>query len=287
VPLAARGRAFGVLTLGRGEAGAYDDEDLALALELAGRAGLAIENARLYEERTETALALQESLLPPGLPDIPRTDIAVRYRPFSVVSEVGGDFYDVFRVREGEWGLAVGDVTGKGPHAAAITGLARHTLRAVASLRSGTGALAAVNDALLAESVDRFCTVAFARIRPDEHGAELDMTLAGHPPPLVVRAGGEVARIGTPGSLLGAFPEPRLAIATERLVPGDTVVLYTDGVVEARRGHDFFGEARLIALLRECAGLDAGTVARRIEEAVLDFAPRPTDDLALLVVRLT
>jgi PAS domain S-box-containing protein len=288
VPLIPRGRPVGVVTLVRAaDRRPFGDDDLALAVELAGRAALALENARLYEERNETAHALQRSLLPPALPWLPGADVGASYQPMGVRADVGGDFYDVFGVREGEWALAVGDVAGKGPQAAAMTGLVRHTLRAIAAYRDGDGALRAVNDALIAEHADRFCTVAFARVWPREGVIALEVCLAGHPFPYVVRADGTLERGGLPGMLLGVFPEPALRCAPVELAPGDAIVFYTDGVTEARRDGELFGEKRLGELLAAHAGRPAPAIADAIERAVREFAPHPTDDRATLVLRAT
>jgi PAS domain S-box-containing protein len=283
-PLVVAGRAIGVLTLGTREH-SYGGDDIDFVSQLATRAALALENARLYEERTATARALQRSLLPPELPPVPGAELAVRYQPVGAGTEVGGDFYDVFRIRKDEWGLAIGDVTGKGPSAAAVTGLVRHTLRAVAPYRGGTGALEAVNDALLAEHMDRYCTLAFGRLRSVAGGLRVRLSLAGHPFPLLLRRDGSIERAGHAGPLLGAFAGPSLRSADASLARGDALVLYTDGITEARREGELFGEPRLAAVVREAAGSTAEQIAERIESAVHAFSPRLTDDLAILVLR--
>jgi serine phosphatase RsbU (regulator of sigma subunit) len=146
----------------------FGEKDLHLAEELARRAATRIDNAGLYHERDHIAWTLQQSLLPPALPDIPGFEVAALYRPAGEGYEVGGDFYDVFETADRAWALVVGDVCGKGPEAAAITGLARHTIRAIAMHdRRPCKVLRSLNEALLGEAwTDRFCTVCYVRLRP-------------------------------------------------------------------------------------------------------------------------
>ena len=286
VPLTARGKTFGVITLVASESGKYGPEDLALAEELARRAAQAIDNARLYQERAHVARALQQSLLPRRLPDIEWCEVGARYRAAGE-GEVGGDFYDVFDTNDGAWFAAIGDVQGKGPEAAAITGLARYTIRTAASSeRNPSRILRTLNHAMLKEGTDRFATVALARIQLVNGTAMLAVSCGGHPLPYVIRASGAVETAECAGNLLGVFPEPELQDFMGELAPGDTVVFYTDGVTEEHAGDVVFGEQRLLPLLRECAGLDADTIAGRIERAVVEFGPQdPKDDMAILVLR--
>ena len=200
---------------------------------------------------------------------------------------MGGDFYDVFQTSDGACYAAIGDVQGKGPEAAAVTGLARYTIRAVAtSERNPSRILRTLNQTLLNEGTDRFATVALARLQTTNGSAQLFVSCGGHPLPYVIRATGEVETAECQGSLLGVFPEPELRDYTGELGPGDAVIFYTDGVTEERAGDEVFGEDHLLPLLRECVGLDADAVAGRIEQAVLDFrAEEPRDDMAILVLR--
>ncbi len=290
VPLRARGRDLGILTLGLGPSGrAFDDAERALAEQLGRRAGLALDNARLYEEQVRIAGTLQRSLLPPELPAIPGLDVAARYSPMGAGVEVGGDFYDLFAAGA-EWVAMIGDVCGKGIEAAALTSLARHSLRALAAADPSPGAaLARLNAAIVAErGLDsRFSTAACARITPGKGGVTVTAAAAGHPLPLVVRAGGRVAPLGRPGTLLGPFPEVRVSEESDRLAPGDALVLYTDGVTEARRDGAMFGEGRLRGLLSGLAGRPAEEIAEAVERAVVaHHRGAPTDDLALLVLRV-
>jgi PAS domain S-box-containing protein len=289
-PLRARGRDVGRLTLRAGSSTrAYDDGDRALALQLGRRAGVAVDNARLYEEQHLIASTLQRVLLPPALPAIPGLEVAARYTPMGDGVEVGGDFYDVFDVGS-SWVAVIGDVCGKGVEAAALTSLVRHSLRGLAHGDPLPAvALSRLNDAIVAERglEPRFSTVAYARLTRD--GAEVAATVAtaGHPCPLVVRAGGRVEELGRPGTLLGPFPAVRVHDESDRLAPGDALVLYTDGVTEARRDGEMFGEERLRALLSGLAGRSAGDLVEGVERAVVAHHGGPLDDdLALLALRV-
>jgi PAS domain S-box-containing protein len=293
VPLLARGRTMGAITLvlsSRSER-RYDREDLLLAENLAYRCALAADNARLYRDRSEIARVLQKSLLPPHLPEIPGVEVGAEYLSVGEASEVGGDFYDLINTVEDGWICAIGDVRGKGVEAASVTALARYTIRAV-TLKNDrpSEVLAALNEAMLRQlPEDRFCTVACVRLEPQDGsaGVGIDVSRAGHPPPLLVRPEGTVEEVGCSGRVLGVFPEAELRDTSLRLMPGEALVLYTDGVTEARsRDGDFFGEGRLRDLLSSCVGCDAVTFAKRVKDAVLDFQEGyPRDDLAVLVLR--
>jgi PAS domain S-box-containing protein len=289
VPLQSRGRVLGAITLVSAESGrTYSRADVAFATELARRAATAVDTARLFQERDQVARTLQRSLLPPSLPDIPGVEVAAVYHPAGEGGEIGGDFYDVFERAPGEWVLAVGDVCGKGTAAAAITGLARHTLRAAAAgERSPAQILRLLNGSLLRQVRDEtFCTVALAVIRPAGDGVEVTAAAGGHPPPLVLRAGTPPAEGTTPGTLLGVYEEIETADSVHRLARGDAIAFYTDGVTEARRAGRMFGEERLRTLLAECAGMSAAGIAERMERAVAEYwLGPPRDDVAILVAR--
>ena len=292
VPLLARGRTIGAITLVSSKPERrYDREDLLLAEDLAYRCALAADNARLYRGRSEIARVLQRSLLPPLLPEIPGVEVGAEYLSVGEASEVGGDFYDLINTVDDGWVCAIGDVRGKGVEAASVTALARYTIRAV-TLKNDRPSeiLAALNEAMLRQlPEDRFCTAACVRLEPQDGsaGVGVDVSRAGHPPPLLVRPEGAVEEIGCPGRVLGVFSEAELLDTSLRLMPGEALVLYTDGVTEARSPDgDFFGEGRLRQLLSSCAGRDAVTFARRIKDDVLDFQEGSLrDDLAVLVLR--
>jgi PAS domain S-box-containing protein len=291
VPLQSRGRTHGVITLATSVSDRrYDESDLGFAGELARRAATAVDTARLYHDRDQVARTLQRTLLPPTLPDIPYAEIAAIYHPAGAGSEIGGDFYDAFETGDGAWAIAIGDVCGKGPAAAAITGLARHTLRAAAFREASPRAtLERLNRALLREvREESFCTVATGRLAAHPEGALLTACAGGHPAPLVLGADGSVEEATWPGTLLGIYPDIDVSDRETVLTPGDAVVFYTDGVVEERRSGEQFGEVRLRELLAACAGLSATGIAERVERAVLEFQPvAPADDIAVVVIRIT
>jgi PAS domain S-box-containing protein len=291
VPLLGHDRALGVITFASAESDlVFDEEDLALAEDLAARAAVAVDNARLYSERDYIATTLQQSLMPDRLPDIPGVDLAARYRAAGEGNEVGGDFYDIFRTGEATWGIAIGDVRGKGPRAAVVTGLARYTLRTAAlTERLPSGVLGTLNEAMVLQPADdRFCTVAYAALAPGDNGSiRMTLGVGGHPLPLLLRCDGTVETVGRPGTLIGFVPDPEVVDETVELHPGESLVLYTDGVSEARSEGGLFGEERLLDLVRSCTGLDAAGIAERIESDVLDFREAGTsDDLAVLVLRV-
>jgi len=290
-PLASQGQVVGALWLGISASGRrYDVDDLMLVEELARRAALAVENARLYEDRRRVADTLQASLLPPTLPLVPGVDVGAAYRASGEGNDIGGDFYDVFEIGGGAWAAVIGDVCGKGTGAAALTGLARHTLRA-AALRgeAPSSVLSLLNDAILREqSDDRFLTAVFCRIVPTGNGARVLLARGGHLPPLLRRSDGTVRQLGHPGLLLGSFPDVTLVDDTVELAPGDVIVLYTDGVTEARGVGEIFGPERLRELVAGSGDLDARGIADRVKQAALDFQPGlPRDDVAVLVLRVT
>ena len=294
VPLLARGRTLGAMTLVSSNPDRrYDDEDLLLAENLSYRCALAVDNARLYRDRSEIARTLQRSLLPPHLPEIPGVELGAEYLPSGEANEVGGDFYDVINTVEDGWVCAIGDVRGKGAEAAAVTALIRYTIRAVTMQDDRPSEiLTGLNEAMLRQlPEDRFCTAACARLEPldDGPGVGVDVSVAGHPSPLLVRADGSVEELSCLGRALGVFPDAELRDTHTRLAPGETLVFYTDGVTEARSPDGgFFGEDRLRRLLAARAGERAEGVARALKNAVLEFQEGyPRDDLAVLVVRAT
>ncbi|MGI9020984.1 MAG: SpoIIE family protein phosphatase [Solirubrobacterales bacterium] len=284
-PMRSQGRTIGALAFGNGErARAFDADDLALANQIAQRAAAAVENARLAAERGEVARVLQEGLKPPALPHMPGWDTAAVYLPAGEVNAVGGDFYDAFEV-DGGWMVTVGDVVGRGAAAASLTALARHTIR-TAGLLTGDPrrALEMLDAALRARGEAALCTAAILILpATDADPADVTFVSAGHPLPLLLR-GGATEEVGTPGPLLGAFEGASWTPETLRLRADDQLVLFTDGVIEARGREDRFGEARLRA---ELAGAASPLVAiRRVTAALEGFlGGEPEDDVAVFVVR--
>ncbi len=294
VPLAARGRVLGALTLVAAESDRlFDERDLSFAEDIATHAALAVANARLYTEQQEIAQTLQRSLLPRRMPEPPGIEVAATYRAAGAQNMVGGDFYDLWEIgSEGRFGFAIGDVCGKGAAAAALTALARHTVRTASLTLSDhrpDGVMRALNDAVIKRAGSgQFCTVAHAYATPYEDGFELIVASGGHPLPFVLRGDGSVEQPGTSGSLLGILPEIR--VHEERIVlrPGDGIVLWTDGVSDRRGDGELFGEERLRALLESAGRGSPREIAEAIENAVVRFsATEPQDDIALLVIRVT
>lgn len=293
VPLIARGRAIGALALGREWSSVTRPEQVHLLADLAPRAALAIDNARLYAERTATSRALQRSLLPPELPRLVGVDIGVAYEAAGS-NDVGGDFYDVFPLPDngagtGRFAFAVGDVCGKGPEAAAVTGLARHALRLLG--RRGddiASVLRHLNAAILDEgSRTRFVTLVYGEgARRPDGALELRFASAGHPAPVLLRGDGTAVAVGEAGDLLGVFDEIEASVTEVLLTPGETLVCFTDGVTERREGDRMLGEAGVLAALTDCAGMAAGEVARCLQDEVDGFtAAPPRDDMAILALR--
>jgi serine phosphatase RsbU (regulator of sigma subunit) len=287
VPLTDRGHRIGTLdALDRGGR-EFSEREEAILTQLAQLSSVAIANARLYEREHTIAHTLQRSLRPGALPHVPGVSAAVRFRPAGEGVELGGDFYDVYRSRDDSWAAVVGDVQGKGPDAAAVTALARHTLRAAAAYEERpSGALAFLHRALVEQNGDRFLTVAYARLRPRGGGVVVELACGGHPLPLVVHADGGVQPVGALGTLLGTDIEPQLTDVTVELGTGDVLVLYTDGVTEVRRRRrEVFGHRELTALLATCGGLGPDAVADRVEAAVLAASGgAPRDDVAILAL---
>ncbi|MGW6738132.1 SpoIIE family protein phosphatase [Streptomyces sp. NPDC055013] len=290
LPLVARNRVIGMLTLGKPTDEHFRQEILELAEDLSRRAALALDNARLYSERTAISQSLQRSLLPPELPLIDGVEVEVIYRAAGEGNEVGGDFYDLFPISDGAYGFAIGDVCGTGPNAAAVTGLARHALRLLAREGlSGPAVLERLNSAILDEGArSRFLTLLYGELRPQEDGsAELKVVCAGHPLPLRLRQDGTVEPAAEPQPLLGVMEDLELYEQTVTLDPGDVLLCVTDGVTERREGSRMLGDDGLTDVLTTCTGLTAGAVAARIMRAVERFASdAPSDDMAILAMRV-
>jgi sigma-B regulation protein RsbU (phosphoserine phosphatase) len=297
------GEVLGGLFFGHEDAGVFDEPAERTMAAMAALAAVALENSRLhetaqrelaasrraYQERDTVARVLQESLLPPRLPDVPELELAARYAPGEGV--VGGDFYDVFPVREGCWGAALGDVQGKDARAAAMTSIIRHTLRTTALHRSGPAdALGFVNQVVLQEqdSEDpRFASLIYALLEPGRDGLRVRLASAGHPPALVLRSAGTVEEIRARGTLLGIAEDPPIDDAEAVLAPGDTLVLYTDGLTEARSGGRLLGEGPVHELLAAHPGAPVAELVDRLDALAEAFSGgRRRDDLALLLARV-
>jgi PAS domain S-box-containing protein len=289
VPMALRDRVLGVITFVTSESDRrFDEQDLAIAEDLALRAAAAVENARLYETAASIARTLQSSLLPPVLPEIPTLELAAAYRPAGAGLEVGGDFYDVFSTAEDQWYAVVGDVCGKGAEAAAVTALARYTIRAAAvRRRSPSAILRWLSDAMVQQNGDdgRFCTIACAHLDVSRSPARVTVACGGHPLPLVVRADGTTEHFGAPGTLLGLVPSPELQDRTDELRGGDTLVLYTDGLTEAGAPEHVWAPDELAATAGAVAGASAAATVDHLLAAAVDSVARARDDVAILALR--
>ena len=283
VPMITAGNVLGVMTFVFSDSGrVYREDDLAFAQELAARAAGAIENARLYTERSEVARTLQASLLPEELPVVPGWRLASAYRPGERGADVGGDFYDVFAVEGGHMAL-LGDVTGKGVAAAALTSLVRHTAKTAAAFDPRPSAvLTVVNRALRQRPRIAPVTMLCAVLR----GGELTLAVGGHPLPLLKRAGRPCERVGRTGLLLGAVDAyPGADEVTLALEHGDTLLLFTDGVTDTPGAGGRFGEARLRAAV-DAAPAEPQALLDAIEQALDAFARRGAlDDRAMLAVQ--
>jgi serine phosphatase RsbU (regulator of sigma subunit)/PAS domain-containing protein len=289
VPLTLRGQRLGVLTLSVTTAGrTLGPEQLELAEEFARRAAVAVDNARTHQQRSAIARTLQNSLLPPALPEIAGIDGAALYRPAGDGTDVGGDFYDLFSVGEDEWIAVIGDVCGKGAEAAAVTALARYTIRTAAvRRRSPARILGWLNDAMRRQDIaGRFCTITCVHLDTSRERMRVTAACGGHPPALLRRAGGTVEEVGELGTLLGLMPDPTLSDAQAELGAGDTLLLYTDGITEARAPERVISEEEL----RDAVARGPGHSAQALVEHVAAVAvgkegTPPRDDIAVLALR--
>lgn len=243
---------------------------------------------RLLAERSRVAAALQASLVPRQLPRVPAGEIVTRYEPAGDGHEIGGDFFDIFALDEDTWGVVLGDVSGKGAEAAAVTAEARYTLRTLANPKHRPSrTLRELNTRLLTSTdSERHCTLVYALLRPLNGTVGLTLSLAGHHPPLVVRSSGAVETAGMLGTALGLLEEVELHDVQLTLAPGDLICMYTDGLVEARDGIELFGSERVAATLRRARHRPTEQIATALTDAARQFHGGDLDDdLALLLLR--
>ncbi|MGH2718226.1 MAG: PP2C family protein-serine/threonine phosphatase, partial [Actinomycetota bacterium] len=219
-------------------------------------------------------------------PEIPGLELAAAYRPAGDGTEIGGDFYDVFEIDPDDWCVAVGDVSGKGVDAAIVTALARYTIRAAAVRQKlPSAALHTLNEVLLHHETERFCTIAVARLRHRMQGWDITVSCGGHPLPILIQSGRKPVLLGKPGSLVGLFGVPSFTDVTCELNPGDAMVIYTDGVTEARSpGGEFYGEERLAASLSSSDVSAASLVHGLLGDVMAFQSNRPRDDIAVVAV---
>jgi serine phosphatase RsbU (regulator of sigma subunit)/PAS domain-containing protein len=289
VPISDGVTGYGVLTLARQAAeGRFEIADLGLAEELGEHLGVAIRVDRMFRHRSAVAEALQGSLLPARLPDVPWLDLSAAYVPASEGLEVSGDFYDVFPV-QGGWAITVGDVCGKGQEAAAMTAAARHAIRALAHLNQDpVDVLAKVNEVILAgDYEDRFVTAKLAYLRWDDGRAHAVLASSGHPGPAVVRPDGRVDVLSGGGLPLGLFPDAEPEREEIELGPDDLLFFYSDGVTEARSADQAFFEDRLADELAGVAGRSAAEAVRMVQGLVASFSEdNLRDDMTILVAKV-
>jgi serine phosphatase RsbU (regulator of sigma subunit)/PAS domain-containing protein len=289
VPLNDGERSYGVLTLARrASEGPFEIADLGLVEELGEQLALAIRVDRMFRRRTEIADALQASLLPRELPSVPGVDIAAAYVAATEGLEVGGDFYDVYQ-SPGGWGMAIGDVCGKGEEAAAVTASARHAIRVLAHGNADPAeVLRQANEIMLAERFeDRFVTACAAHLSWHDDSVHVVLGSAGHPGPAVVKPDGEVRLLNGGGMALGLFPDAEPAIQEIDLRPGDLLFMFTDGVTEARSPEPAYFEERLADQLASLAGRPPTEVCSAMRTLVLEFSMNDLrDDMTMLVLRV-
>jgi phosphoserine phosphatase RsbU/P len=286
VPLVARGRHLGILAVGRPDGRRHDPEELALVTDLARRAALAIDNATLHAERARITDTLQQSLLPPVLPSVEGFSFGAEYIPTIGTADVGGDFYDVLPLPDGRWLMVMGDVSGKGVAAATVTGLVRDVIRILAREgRSTPEILSRLNETLAERGAGRFATLAVAEVEPDGGKLRARLFLAGHDRAILVRTNGVTVPVGICGTALGLLETVTVTGVDIAMEPGDTLVFFTDGVTERRRGSELFGLERAHAALSPLAGHDADIVAARLRAATIAFSTEsPRDDIAILTL---
>lgn len=292
VPLEAHGRRLGAVRFSFREARLFDHDEKQFVLALAAQTAQALDRAELQRARIDVSRRLQRSLLPPSVPRIDGLEVVAIYHPFGDGIDVGGDFYDVWPVRPGRWAFAIGDAAGTGPEAAALTALVRHTLRALTLTEADPARVVRIlNTALLDAAEDaygeRFCTAVFGFISVGEE-VEVWLASGGHPPPLLRRPAGHIDVLPLTGSLLGLFRDAEAHSLRLRLEPGDTLVMFTDGVLEARRDGQFFDLTGVLRVLgRDLPGVGAAAAAAALEQAVVDHTGgKLTDDLAAVVLHV-
>ncbi|KKZ72599.1 PP2C family protein-serine/threonine phosphatase [Streptomyces showdoensis] len=291
-PLPGHGVPAGALVLLREEGStAFTDEEEVFARLFAARSGAAMSAARLYAEQNAITEVLMRELLPPVLHQISGVDFAGRYRPSADHERIGGDFYDVHPAAvEGEPALVtLGDVAGKGLEAAVLTGKIRNTLHALLPMADDhQRMLSLLNTALLNSHHARFATLVLASVVRRGNEVQVRLTSAGHPSPLIVRRDGTVEEADTRGTLVGALPEASARTTTVTLAPGESCVLYTDGITEARGGplgDAQFGEQRLMHALAGCAGMPAEGIVEHIQMLASEWlGNRRHDDMAVLAI---
>lgn len=288
VPLRARGSTYGALTLARRAGEGFDADAVAFLGEVAVRVAIAVDATRALAESRRVAGVLSRHLHPPQLPELAGVRFGSYYRVATETEALGGDFYDVHGGPQ-DWTAVVGDVCGKGVTAAALTGRVRQSVRTAALVdRSPAFVLDLVNRTLIAEGEETFVTAVCVRGRREGDALLVDLATAGHPRPWLVRHDGTLEQVPTTGVVLGLLADPGYADLTVRLEPGDTLLLYTDGVPEAPGRRDRFGDERLRDVLVATGAADAAVQVEAVAVAVSrHLGGRPHDDIAVLALQAT
>jgi len=287
-PIAVAGEARGGVLFAFSRAPAVSADDVRFLELLLGQAAQALDRAALYERQRHIASTLQRSLLPTHLPRIPGVEVAAVYRPAGDGNEVGGDFYDVVPAPDGRFVVAIGDVEGKGPEAAALTGLVRHTLRAETMHQSDPAQLVRLlNRVVYRDDSDRFCTVALAGIEVGGDAVRVRVACGGHLPPIVTRRDAAPAEIACRGTLLGVEEDIRAPVEELELAAGDGLVLYTDGVLDAGAPARTLTAADIVALLADAGAGSPQQMADAVHDAAVGGAGAPRDDIAIVALRVS
>lgn len=286
--------AVGALVLVNGEQrGSLDSGQLDMAGDYAVRSATALSQVDAYTTQAEAVEVLRADLLPKQLPEIPGTELAAAYRPAQQPIQVGGDFYNVYPDDNGDVLFMLGDVAGSGVEAATLAGRIEHSVTALRLVESQPARLLhLLNQAIIGNSGNRFATIVLGSLtRNDDNGLTLVLAAGGHLPPILLRSDGTVQEVAVPGTLVGVLPEPRFSETTVVLAPGETCLLYTDGVTEARGGRDGqaqFGQQRLAKAVAEGAGMSAAELTSHLEGELDDWlGGREHDDIAMLAVQAT
>ncbi len=291
LPLSGSGVSAGALLLIRlPERQGFAGPDIELARQYAARAGLALSTAALYSQQAQTTAVLRANLEPRPLPAVDGVGLGAAYRPAAQALRISGDFYDVAPRPDGGVSFFFGDVCGKGAEAAVLAGLVQQSLRTLALTDTApVRDLHLLNDVLLGDD-SRFTTLVTGTARPaPDHGLTVVTAGGGHLPPLILRRDGLVEEVAIDGTVVGILPDPSFDLTTSRLAPGELMLLYSDGVTEARggpSGHALYGDERLARALAECQGMPAGAVAERVELLTAQWlGGRPHDDIAVLALQ--
>ncbi len=289
VPLVTKRGVLGAMQFVSAEsARIYDEDDRILAQVIAGRIAETLDGLWHADQHREISSTLQHALLPAIIPRIDGLDVAVRYWPAGRAVEVGGDFYDLYPVADERWAVVIGDVCGTGPTAAAVTGLARHTIRAAATHgQDHLSVLRWLNDAVRDNGVDLFCTACYATIERMPDGWQVTSASGGHPLPIVARAGGTTDVIGSPGTILGVYEQTTASASTVVVGPGDVLVFYTDGVTDLPPPFGIAAAefAQIVGDLRTTGTADE--IADAIQASIADRVPPRSrdDDIAIVIIR--